>query len=68
MESGPQPAEVNLARGVMMGLFATLEGHRELDPIVTMLALRGCLDEQLDLMMSQYADENPTNQNEEDND
>jgi hypothetical protein len=68
METGPQPAEVNLARGVMMGLFATLEGHRELDPIVTMLALRGCLDEQLDLMMSQYADDNPTHQNEENND
>jgi hypothetical protein len=59
--------EVNLARGVMMGLFATLEGNRELDPIMTMLALRTSLDEQLDLMMSQYAEDNPTNQNEEDN-
>jgi hypothetical protein len=68
MESGPQPAEVNLARGVMMGLFGTLETHRELDPIVAMLALRGCLDEQLDLMISQYAEENPTSENEENND
>jgi hypothetical protein len=65
METGPQPAEVNLARGVMMGLFATLEGHRELDPIVAMLALRGCLDEQLDIMMSQYAEENPTEETNE---
>jgi hypothetical protein len=63
MESGPQPAEVNLARGVMMGLFATLEAHRELDPVVALLALRGCVDEQLDVMISQLTD-----QNEEDND
>ena len=47
-----QPNGVNLARGVMMGLMATLGSHPELDPIMTFLAVRNEVDEQLDIMLA----------------
>jgi hypothetical protein len=61
------PNEVNLARGVMMGVMSTLATHPELDPVIAFIALRNMVDEQLDIMISQLTEtENGTHDTEED--
>jgi hypothetical protein len=48
--------EINLARGVMMGIFGTLATHTELDAVMVFIALRDMVDEQLDLMIAQLTE------------
>lgn len=48
--------ELNLGRGLMMGLMGTLSTHPELDPVMTMLAVRGMLDDQLEIMLAQLTE------------
>lgn len=60
--------EINLARGVMMGIIGTLTTHPELDGMMVFLAVRNMVDEQLDLMLSQMTEEtNGLHDNEESN-
>lgn len=49
--------EINLARGVMMGIIGTLTTHPELDGVMVFLAVRNMVDEQLDIMLSQMTEE-----------